>query len=174
MDPLGLRYYMNEIYNRIQKPLFIVENGLGAIDEVDENNFVKDDYRIKYLSDHFKEMADAINVDGVHCLGYTGVIYAAIETMRNNTTVSPFKETVSYKQIWAGFFFAFGALTYLISAQPDMNGLATGFVLSQTSVALATLTGIWFLGQEKTKKEMAVTVIGLVLIIAGAAVTQFI
>lgn len=103
-----------------------------------------------------------------------GIIYAAIETMRNNTKASPFKEKVSYKQIWAGFFFAFGALTYLISAQPDMNGLATGFVLSQTSVALATLTGIWFLGQEKTKKEMAVTVVGLILIIAGAAVTQFI
>ncbi|KFN92494.1 putative ribose uptake protein [Tetragenococcus muriaticus PMC-11-5] len=102
------------------------------------------------------------------------MFYAAIETVGNNTAASPFKETVSYKQIWAGFFFAFGALTYLISAQPDMNGLATGFVLSQTNVALATLTGIWFLGQEKTKKEMTVTVIGLVLIIAGAAVTQFI
>lgn len=71
VDPLGLRYCMNEIYDRIQKPLFIVENGLGAIDEVDENNFVEDDYRIKYLSDHFKAMADAINIDGVHCLGYT-------------------------------------------------------------------------------------------------------
>ena len=47
-----------------------------------------------------------------------------------------------------------------------MNGLATGFILSQTSVVLATLTGIWFLGQKKTAKEMTVTIIGLVLILA--------
>lgn len=84
---------------------------------------------------------------------------------------SAFMESVSYKQSISGFFFAFAALTYLISAQPDMNGLATGFILSQTSVVLATLTGIWFLGQRKTKKEMIVTIIGLVLIIGAAAVT---
>jgi Putative glucose uptake permease len=86
----------------------------------------------------------------------------------------PLKDSLSYKQIIAGFFFAFGALTYLISAQPDMNGLATGFVLSQTSVILATLTGIWFLGQKKTKKEMTITVIGLIIIVLAAAVTEFI
>jgi putative ribose uptake protein len=55
-----------------------------------------------------------------------------------------------------------------------MNGLATGFILSQTSVVLATLTGIWFLGQKKTKKEMTVTIIGLVLILAAAAMTVMI
>ena len=58
---------------------------------------------------------------------------------------------VSWQQTISGFFFAFAALTYLISAQPNMNGLATGFVLSQTSVVLATLTGI-FLKSEKTSK----------------------
>ncbi|MGO2637778.1 MAG: ribose/proton symporter RbsU [Enterococcus viikkiensis] len=84
---------------------------------------------------------------------------------------SAFTEVVSYKHIFSGFFFAFAALTYLISAQPDMNGLATGFILSQTSVVLATLTGIWFLGQKKTKKEMTITIIGLVLILAAAAIT---
>ena len=52
-----------------------------------------------------------------------------------------------------------------------MNGLATGFILSQTSVVLATLTGIWFLGQKKTAKEMTVTIIGLVLILAAATIT---
>ncbi|WMB62192.1 GRP family sugar transporter [Lactiplantibacillus pentosus] len=83
-------------------------------------------------------------------------------------------EGVSYTHIISGFFFAFAALTYLISAQPDMNGLATGFILSQTSVVLATLTGIWFLGQKKTTKEMWVTIGGLVLIIAAAAVTVMI
>ena len=54
-----------------------------------------------------------------------------------------------------------------------MNGLATGFILSQTSVVLATLTGIWFLGQ-KTAKEMTVTIIGLVLILAAATITVMI
>lgn len=80
-------------------------------------------------------------------------------------------ESVSYKQIVSGFFFAFAALTYLISAQPDMNGLATGFILSQTSVVVATLTGIYVLGQKKTKKEMRLTILGLVLIIIAATLT---
>ncbi|MGT2925298.1 glycoside hydrolase family 1 protein [Streptococcus caviae] len=71
VDPLGLRHVMNEIYDRIQKPLFIVENGLGAVDQADENGYVEDDYRIDYLRDHLRAMADAINIDGVACLGYT-------------------------------------------------------------------------------------------------------
>ena len=98
-----------------------------------------------------------------------GVIYGIITLVRKQG--NPFAQKVTYKQIISGFFFAFAALTYLISAQPNMNGLATGFILSQTSVVLATLTGIWFLGQKKTHREMAVTVGGLILIIAAAAIT---
>ena len=98
-----------------------------------------------------------------------GVIYGIISLARKQG--NPFAQKVTYKQIISGFFFAFAALTYLISAQPNMNGLATGFILSQTSVVLATLTGIWFLGQKKTHREMAVTVGGLILIIAAAAIT---
>lgn len=98
-----------------------------------------------------------------------GVIYGIITLARKQG--NPFTQKITYKQIISGFFFAFAALTYLISAQPNMNGLATGFILSQTSVVLATLTGIWFLGQKKTHREMAVTVGGLVLIIAAAAIT---
>lgn len=98
------------------------------------------------------------------------IIYAFINMKGGNA----FIEKVSWKQIVSGFFFAFAALTYLISAQPDMNGLATGFVLSQTSVVLATLTGIYFLNQRKTLKELIVTIIGLILIIVAAAVTVFI
>lgn len=98
-----------------------------------------------------------------------GVIYGIITLARKQG--NPFTQKVTYKQIISGFFFAFAALTYLISAQPNMNGLATGFILSQTSVVLATLTGIWFLGQKKTHREMAVTVGGLILIIAAAAIT---
>ena len=98
-----------------------------------------------------------------------GVIYGIITLVRKQG--NPFAQKVTYKQIISGFFFAFAALTYLISAQPNMNGLATGFILSQTSVVLATLTGIWFLGQKKTHREMTVTVGGLILIIAAAAIT---
>ena len=101
------------------------------------------------------------------------IIYTAVLSMRGHEK-SAFTEVVSYKQIFSGFFFAFAALTYLISAQPNMNGLATGFILSQTSVVLATLTGIWFLGQKKTKKEMTVTIVGLVLILAAATMTVLI
>ncbi len=88
-----------------------------------------------------------------------GVVYGLVVMIKDKAQ-KPFTNPISYKQIFSGFFFAFAALTYLISAQPDMNGLATGFILSQTSVVLATLTGIWFLGQKKTKKEMTVTLIG--------------
>ena len=119
----------------------------------------------------------ATNIDGMHAflpqaigMVLVAVVYSAILTFQGKEK-SPFAEVVSYKHIFSGFFFAFAALTYLISAQPNMNGLATGFILSQTSVVLATLTGIWFLGQKKTKKEMTVTIIGLVLILAAAAMT---
>ncbi|UUV99642.1 ribose/proton symporter RbsU [Vagococcus luciliae] len=93
-------------------------------------------------------------------------IMVAIKEKENALT-----QVVSYKQIISGFFFAFAALTYLISAQPNMNGLATGFILSQTSVVLATLTGIWFLGQKKTSKEMKITIVGLILILLAATLT---
>ncbi|EEE50076.1 ribose/proton symporter RbsU [Staphylococcus capitis] len=102
------------------------------------------------------------------------VIVAVIYALMNMNKGNVFKEAVSWKQIISGFFFAFAALTYLISAQPNMNGLATGFVLSQTSVVLATLTGIFFLNQKKTPKELMITIVGLVLILIAASVTVFI
>lgn len=102
------------------------------------------------------------------------VIVAVVYALMNLKHQNAFTESVSWKQIISGFFFAFAALTYLISAQPDMNDLATGFVLSQTSVILATLTGIYFLKQKKTPKELVITIIGLVLILAAATVTVFI
>ncbi|EPM8105592.1 ribose/proton symporter RbsU [Enterococcus hirae] len=120
----------------------------------------------------------ATSIDGMHAflpqaigMVIVAVVYSAVLSFKEK---SAFVEVVSYKHIFSGFFFAFAALTYLISAQPDMNGLATGFILSQTSAVLATLTGIWFLGQKKTKKEMTVTVIGLVLILAAATITVMI
>ncbi|QQP70030.1 6-phospho-beta-glucosidase [Carnobacterium sp. CS13] len=71
IDPLGLRTTMNSLYDRYQKPLFIVENGLGAIDEPDENGYVADDYRIDYLAAHLQAMKDAVELDGVDLMGYT-------------------------------------------------------------------------------------------------------
>ena len=102
------------------------------------------------------------------------VIVAVIYALMNMNKGNAFKEAVSWKQIISGFFFAFAALTYLISAQPNMIGLGTGFVLSQTSVVLATLTGIFFLNQKKTPKELMITIVGLVLILIAASVTVFI
>lgn len=70
IDPLGLRITMNMMYDRYQKPLFLVENGLGAKDEINEQGEINDDYRISYLREHIKAMADAIG-DGIPVMGYT-------------------------------------------------------------------------------------------------------
>lgn len=74
IDPQGLRYVLNQYYDRYQKPLFIVENGLGAVDELikDENGdlTVIDTYRIDYLKDHLLQVEEAIQ-DGVPVMGYT-------------------------------------------------------------------------------------------------------
>ncbi len=75
IDPQGLRYLLNVLYERYQKPLFIVENGLGAMDELVSDGqggyTVDDDYRIQYLNDHLVEVAKAIDLDGVEVMGYT-------------------------------------------------------------------------------------------------------
>ena len=70
IDPLGLRITANQLYDRYQKPLFIVENGLGAVDIPEEDGTINDDYRIEYLSEHVKAMKEAIE-DGVDLIGYT-------------------------------------------------------------------------------------------------------
>ena len=73
IDPVGLRLVLNQFWDRWQKPLFIVENGLGARDqlvEVDGEKTVVDDYRIAYLNDHLVQVGEAIE-DGVEVLGYT-------------------------------------------------------------------------------------------------------
>lgn len=71
IDPLGLRNSLNQLYDRYQKPLFIVENGLGAVDVPDENGFVEDDYRIDYIRQHIEAFKDAVEIDGIELLGYT-------------------------------------------------------------------------------------------------------
>lgn len=69
IDPLGLRITMNDIYDRYHKPLFIVENGLGAQDQIVKET-VNDDYRIDYLREHIKAMKDAVEIDGIDLMGY--------------------------------------------------------------------------------------------------------
>ncbi len=71
IDPVGLRYSLNILYERYQKPLFIVENGFGAIDKVEPNGEINDDYRIEYLKAHIEQMKKAVTVDGVDLMGYT-------------------------------------------------------------------------------------------------------
>jgi 6-phospho-beta-glucosidase len=73
IDPVGLRIVLNQFWDRWQKPLFIVENGLGAKDElveIDGRKTVIDDYRIAYLNDHLVQVGEAI-ADGVDVMGFT-------------------------------------------------------------------------------------------------------
>ncbi|ALZ95826.1 6-phospho-beta-glucosidase [Leclercia adecarboxylata] len=70
IDPVGLRTLLNVLWDRYQKPLFIVENGLGAKDKPDADGMVQDDYRISYLNDHLVQVREAIE-DGVEVMGYT-------------------------------------------------------------------------------------------------------
>jgi 6-phospho-beta-glucosidase len=71
IDPVGLRYSLNLLYERYELPLFIVENGFGAIDAKEADGSCNDDYRIDYLKSHIKEMEKAIELDGVDLMGYT-------------------------------------------------------------------------------------------------------
>ncbi|GGP11289.1 6-phospho-beta-glucosidase [Oceanobacillus neutriphilus] len=82
IDPLGFRITMNQLYDRYQKPLFVVENGLGAMDNPDENGNIEDDYRIEYLREHIQAMGEAIE-DGVPILGYTS--WAPIDLVSAST-----------------------------------------------------------------------------------------
>ena len=70
IDPKGLRYSLNEIYDRYQIPVMVVENGLGAYDEIEADGSINDDYRIDYLRSHIEQMHEAI-LDGVDLIGYT-------------------------------------------------------------------------------------------------------
>ena len=70
IDPKGLRITCNTLFDRYQKPLFIVENGLGAVDKVEDDGSINDEYRIVYLREHIKEIKEAI-ADGVDLIGYT-------------------------------------------------------------------------------------------------------
>lgn len=82
IDPKGLRILLNFLYDRYQKPLFIVENGLGARDEIDENGEIQDDYRIQFLNDHLVQAREAL-LDGVELMGFTS--WGPIDLVANST-----------------------------------------------------------------------------------------
>ena len=71
IDPVGLRYALTLMWERYEKPLFIVENGLGAFDKLNDDKTCDDSYRIEYLGRHIREMKKAVEIDGVDLMGYT-------------------------------------------------------------------------------------------------------
>lgn len=82
IDPTGLRLALNDLWDRYQKPMFIVENGLGAKDTVTSDNKIHDSYRIDYMKKHIEAMKDAI-ADGVDLRGYT--MWGPIDIVSNGT-----------------------------------------------------------------------------------------
>lgn len=68
---MGLRIALCQMYDRYHLPLFIVENGLGAADEIESDGTICDDYRIGYLKSHIEAMKAAVEYDGVELMGYT-------------------------------------------------------------------------------------------------------
>jgi len=71
IDPVGLRYTLNVFTERYEKPLFIVENGFGMVDEVAPDGGIHDPERVDYLRSHIEQMALAVVEDGVDLIGYT-------------------------------------------------------------------------------------------------------
>ena len=71
IDPVGLRYSLVTLYERYEIPLFIVENGFGAIDVLEKDGVCHDPYRVEYLKAHIEQMKKAVDVDGVELMGYT-------------------------------------------------------------------------------------------------------
>ena len=71
IDPVGLRYALNVLYERYEKPLFIVENGFGAVDKLEPDKTCHDPARIAYLRAHIEQMKKAVEEDGVELMGYT-------------------------------------------------------------------------------------------------------
>ena len=72
IDSLGLRVALNELYSIVIKiPLFVVENGLGAVDQLNEDGTVDDQYRIDFLGKHIEALKQAIEIDHVDVIGYT-------------------------------------------------------------------------------------------------------
>lgn len=84
IDPVGLRIILINLFDRYQKPLFIVENGLGAKDALTSNNYVHDQYRIDYLRQHIKQMLLSLQNDGIDLMGY--LMWGSTDMVSASTT----------------------------------------------------------------------------------------
>lgn len=82
IDPVGLRITLNDIYDRYNLPIMIVENGVGIDDQVSDDGKIHDDYRIDYFEKHIKEMENSIN-DGVDLIAYT--VWSAVDIVSAST-----------------------------------------------------------------------------------------
>ena len=82
IDPEGLRYTLNKLYDRYQIPLMIVENGIGAVDVKDANNLIHDTYRVEYIKKHIEQMKRAVD-DGVDLKGY--MMWSPIDIISSST-----------------------------------------------------------------------------------------
>lgn len=70
IDPMGLRIILNDLYDRYQLPLMIVENGIGAVDVIEEDGKIHDVERMNFFKSHIQAMKQAIEIDGVDVIGY--------------------------------------------------------------------------------------------------------
>lgn len=82
-DPDCLRLALNILWDRYHKPLWVVENGLGWADKLEDDHKIHDDYRIKYLRAAISSMSDAVEIDGVDLMGYT--MWSGIDLVSNGT-----------------------------------------------------------------------------------------
>ncbi|MQS76894.1 ribose uptake protein RbsU [Lactobacillus halodurans] len=127
----------------------------------------------------YSAFPQAVTVDGFQAFLPQALGMATVSTIfafltKSNRESKPYHTKSTYLNIISGVVFAFGALTYLISSRKDVNGLATGFTLSQMNVIIATLGGVYILHERKTKKEMAMVIAGLVLVVVAGVITAFI
>ncbi|TGD22660.1 ribose uptake protein RbsU [Companilactobacillus suantsaicola] len=127
----------------------------------------------------YSAFPQAVTVDGFQAflpqafgMAVASTVFAFIT--KSNREAKPYRSKSTYLNIISGIFFAFAALTYLISSRKDVNGLATGFTLSQMNVLIATLGGIYILHEHKTHKEMVMVLSGLVLVVIAGVITAFI
>ena len=84
IDPVGLRYTLNHLYDRYHKPLFILENSSGFVDKLEEDGTVHDPYRVDFLRAHIQAMMAAVTEDGVDVIGYT--MWGPIDIISSSTS----------------------------------------------------------------------------------------
>ena len=85
IDPVGLRITLRQLYDRYEMPIYVVENGFGCDDEINENGEIIDDYRIDYMRKHIAEMKKAVE-EGVDCRGY--LVWGPIDILSSRANMN--------------------------------------------------------------------------------------